>query len=283
MTVLANLNKIRCLFLACAIFFILLIPARAAEPLVPAANAANEYTVRTKDGVFISLKLLKNGRDAVIIICHGFYNSKENRWMKKTAAILSSKYDVIMLDMRGHGKSGGEYTWSAKEDMDIDAVVDYAISRGYKRIGMLAFSLGAASAIKSASERSEIGSMVLISCPYKFEAINYHFWEPSMLYDLADNFRCGWQGKGARGFNMFMRREKPIDSVRLIKDTPILFVHGDNDWVIKESHSKKLFEAARCPKKIEIIKGGMHAERLIESDPEGMKSLIAGWFDQTLK
>lgn len=240
-------------------------------------------TVYTKDKVPISIGSFRNGHPSVIVICHGFYNSKENRWMRKAAEALSLKYDVMMMDMRGHGKSGGRYTWSAKEDMDIDAVVDHAATLGYNNIGIMAFSLGAASAINSAALRKDIGSMVLISCPSKFEAINYHFWEPSMFCDLRDNISCGWQGKGARTTHLFIAKRKPIDSIRHIKDTPILFIHGDNDWVIKDSHSRKLFDAMQGPKRLEIISGGMHAERLIEFDTEGMMKLIIDWFDQTLR
>lgn len=270
-------------FVYCAITMLLMLAgmAQAGEAVATESLPTSEM-VYTKDKVPISLESLRSGHPSVIIICHGFYNSKENRWMRKVAEILSSKYDVMMLDMRGHGKSGGRYTWSAKEQMDIDAVVDRAVALGYKNIGIVAFSLGAASAINSAALRKDIGSMVLISCPSKFEEINYHFWEPSMFCDLKDNMDCGWQGKGARTTHLFMSKINPIDSIRLIKDTPILFIHGDNDWVIKDTHSQKLFNAMQGAKKFELVKGGMHAERLIESDPDGIMGLIVDWFDQTL-
>jgi pimeloyl-ACP methyl ester carboxylesterase len=250
---------------------------------IAASGTVESGTLYTSDNVSIAYDRYSSGFDSVIIVCPGFYNSKSNRWMRKTVDLLSSSYDVIAFDFRGHGKSGGKFTWSAKERLDLDAVLDYAKSLGYKRMGITAFSLGAAAAINAASDRSDIGSMVLISCPSKISMIDFHFWEPGMLSDLKDNIECGWEGKGARTGNMFLKKNDPIDMVGRIKKTPILFVHGDNDWVIKDRHSKRLYEATLTEKRLEIIKGGLHAERLIQFDPDGMKKLILDWFSRTLK
>ncbi len=104
-----------------------------------------------------------------------------------------------------------------------------------------------------------------------------------MLSDLKDNIECKWEGKGARIGNIFLHKDDPIDIIGRIKKTPILFIHGDHDWVIKDRHSRALYDAARAEKRLEIIKGGLHAERIIQSDPEGMKRLILDWFLKTLK
>ena len=239
--------------------------------------------LRTKDNVSIAYDRYKNGFDSVIIVCPGFYNSKENRWMKKTVELLSSRYDVIIFDLRGHGKSGGKFTWSAREDKDINAVLDYAKSEGYKDIGIVAFSLGAASSINAASKRDDIDSMVLISCPSSFRMIDYHFWKPEMFVDLWDNVECNWQGKGARASHIFIPKEKPIKTIGKIKHTPMFFIHGDKDWVIKDRHSRKLYDAAKTDKKIEIIKNGLHAERLVQFHADRMQKLMLDWFAKSFK
>lgn len=240
------------------------------------------HTLRAKDNTAVACELFKTGSDSVVIICPGFYNSKDNRWMRKTAEMVFSRYDAMIFDFRGHGKSEGLFTWSAKEDMDVDAVVNFAKSLGYRKIGILAFSLGAASALTAVARGNSVDSMVLISCPSNFNAIDFNFWEPGMFSDLKDNIECKWQGKGARTGNFFLAKTKPIESIKNIKNTPILLIHGKNDWVIKPRHSEKLFAAAATPyKKIEIIKGGLHAERLIQADPASMKNLIMGWFLET--
>lgn len=236
-------------------------------------------TLHTRDNVAIAYEHYKKGFDSVVIVCPGFYNSKKNRWMRKTAKMLSSEHDVIIFDLRGHGESGGKFTWSAKEHMDLEAVLGYAAAEGYKHIDILAFSLGAASAVNAASKRNDINRMVLISTPTSFRMIDFHFWEPGMFYDLKDNIESKWEGKGAKTTNIFIHKgEKPIDTIKEIKGTPILFIHGDRDWVIKPWHSERLYEAAGVDKKLEIIEGGFHAERLIQHHPGRMQELVLDWF-----
>ena len=113
--------------------------------------------------------------------------------------------------------------------------------------------------------------------------IDFHFWEPEMFADLKDNIDCKWEGKGALTCSILLPKKDPIDTIRNIGHTAILFIAGDKDWVIKDRHSKMLYSAASEPKRLEIIKGGGHAERLIQRYPLRMKDLILGWFTETIK
>lgn len=237
----------------------------------------------TKDGVKIAYEHFKNGFDSLVIICPGFFNSKANSAIRRSIELVADSRDVIIFDFRGHGQSGGKFTWTAKESLDLEAVLDHGVSCGYKKIGIIAFSLGAAVSIIVAAKRPEIKSMVLISAPYSFWDINYHFWEPEMLSDLKSMLDCKFEGKGVKMDHIFMDKERPMDRIPAVKDSAILFIHGAKDWVIKDYHSKKLYNSAMTyKKKIEIFNDGLHAERLIEQYPERMKELISSWFRETL-
>jgi len=253
-------------------------------PSLAQGGQITEGTLTTEDNISIAYSHYKNGFESVVIICPGYYNSKENRWMKKAAEILSEKYDVIIFDFRGHGESGGKYTWAALEHRDVDAVIDYTLSYGYKKIGILAFSLGGSAAINAVYEReSDVDAMVLISVPTSKKDVDFHFWEPGMLDDLFDNISSGWEGKGARTTSKVKPEITPLESIKKIKGLPLLFITGKNDWVVKPHHSKELFEAANEPKKLLIIKKSAHAERLIQKKPEEMRQAILGWFGESMK
>lgn len=246
-------------------------------------STSSAIRLSTRDNVGIACEYFKNGFDSLVIICPGFFNSKKNSGIREAIDIVIGSRDVIIFDFRGHGESGGKFTWTAKEPLDLEAVLDYAVGCGYKKIGILGFSLGSAISIIVAAKRPEIKSMVLISTPCNFWDIDYHFWEPEMLSDLKANLECNWEGKGARIDHIFMDKERPIDSMPAIKDTAILLIHGAKDWVIKDYHSKKLCDASRvAKKKLEIISDGLHAERIIEQYPERIKELVSEWFDKTL-
>jgi len=239
-------------------------------------------SLNTKDKVNLSFEHNRSGYRSLIVICPGFFNSKKNRWMRKTVELVSDCYDTFIFDFRGHGESSGKFTWSAKEYLDVEAVLDYVAGYKYNSIGILAYSLGAAASITAANKRKDVKAMVLVSCPFSFWQINYHFWQPEMLSDLKDNIDCDWEGKGARVGSLFRLKKKPINEIKKIKDIPILFIHGQRDWVIKDSHSQKLYAVVQGPKGIELIEDGLHAERMVQQNPERMKKLILNWFNQAL-
>lgn len=266
------------------IALLIMIMTPSIEAVAASADRKVSGILYTQDKEAIAYEHCKKGFNSVVIVCPGFYNSKKNRWMVKTVDLILPEHDVIIFDFRGHGDSSGKFSWSAKEDMDVDTVVDYVVAQGYKSIGILAFSLGAAASVNAAAQREDIDSMVLISCPSKFSAIDFYFWEPGMFSDLADNIACNWEGKGTRATNIFTAQlPKPIETITKIKHTAILFIHGDRDWVIKDRHSRKLYAAAQTYKRLEIIENGLHAERLIQLHPDRMKRLILDWFSETLK
>ncbi|MFA5093743.1 MAG: alpha/beta fold hydrolase [Candidatus Omnitrophota bacterium] len=246
-------------------------------------NSIIQKRLFASDGIEIAVEHFKDGHDSVVVICPGFFNSKKNSVIRRAIDIVGDSHGVIIFDFRGHGESGGKFTWTAKEPLDLKAVLDYAAGCGYKKIGLMGFSLGAAVSVIVAPERPEIKSMVLISAPYSFWDINFNFWQPEMFSDLKANMECSWEGKGAKMDHVFMEKNKPIDRISAIKGAAILLIHGAKDWVIKDYHSKKLFNSAAVyEKRLEIFNDGLHAERLIEQYPDRMKDLVSGWFRDTL-
>jgi pimeloyl-ACP methyl ester carboxylesterase len=241
--------------------------------------------LHTVDKIAIAYEHDQRGLGRLVIICPGFFNSMNNRWMRLTRQFLAQEFDTLVFDFRGHGKSSGRFTWSAREHLDLEAVLRYARDFNYPSIGILGFSLGAAVSINTLSHKGGVASMVLVSTPLGFWDINYHFWEPEMFSDLKDNFSCAWEGKGVRPGNLFLRKPRPLTRIKHIKNIPILFIHGTKDWIIKDYHSQKLFDAYEAPegaKKLALVEGGLHAERLIQQHRQEMENLILGWFAKTL-
>ena len=198
-------------------------------------NPALSGMLTTADGVGIAYEHFKNGRDSLVIICPGFFNSKSNGAIRLSIGLVADSHDVMIFDFRGHGESGGKFTWTAKEPLDLETILDYAVSQGYKKIGLMGFSLGAAISIIIAAKRPEVKSLVLVSAPAGFWRMDYNFWEPGMLSDLKANLECKWEGKGVRPGSIFLPKVRPIDRIAGIK-APMLFIHGDRDWVIKDYH-----------------------------------------------
>jgi len=236
-------------------------------------------TCTTRDGVGISCELYRGAdRQAVVIVCPGFFQSKQTATFQRLARALAERWDVLAMDFRGHGRSGGVYTFSAQEGADLEAVLRWAAGR-YQRLGILAFSLGAAVAINTLSRQAaRVRSLIAVSGPSVFEEIEFQFWTPeAMRTGLAG---CE-PGAGCRPGNPLMQKERPVDSVRRLA-VPVLFLHGVRDAIVGAAHSQRLYAAAPEPKQLELIDGSSHAEALFRDDPQGFLRLVEPWLTETL-
>ncbi len=244
-------------------------------------NGVLTSTTITSDGQKIYYDHYQYGHDKVIVVAHGFFNSRKAVLLQQLAQSLTDDYDVIMLDFRGHGQSSGLFYWTSKEYLDLEAILNF-VHQKYTKIGVVGFSLSAVTSIICAAKSNLMDSLVAVSAPTEFEKIEFHFWqldvENEILYNLFGNGRIG---KGVRPGPFWLNKEKPIYLVSRIS-IPIFYIHGDRDWLIKPWHSKALYTKTNSPKRLVIIKNGPHAEYLIRKNKEETLRLIKGWFKVTL-
>ena len=239
-------------------------------------------TLATVDRQKISFQHFKNGCQAVIIIAHGYYNSKQCVVLQQLTQAFGAEYDIFMFDFRGHGKSSGVFTWTSREGNDLRAALDF-IAGQYSKIGLIAFSMGAGVSINLLANDKRVDSFVCVSAPSDMPRIDYRFWaldwKKDAVYTLLDP--KGRIGKGVRPGPFWLAKERPIDNVGKIT-IPIMFIHGSRDWVIRPWHSEALFQKAGGMKKIISIKNGPHAEYLMRDYPGQFVAEVKNWFFDTL-
>lgn len=244
------------------------------------ASAHKEHAT-TSDGIQVCFDRYAGGHSKVVIIAHGFFNSKGSVLLKSLAQELSDEYDCIVMDFRGHGETRGLFHWTSKEYLDLEAVLKFA-RQHYQKTAVIGFSLGAATSLIAASKFDLIDSVIAVSPPTVLEKIEYHFWNLDVENDLLYNiFKDGKIGKGVRPGPFWMAKEKPIAIVGNIK-VPVCFIHGGADWLIHPWHSAALFEKTRAVKNIAIIKDGPHAEYLLRKNKDEFIRLVRDWLGQTL-
>ncbi len=239
-------------------------------------------TLLTSDKHKIAYYHYKNKHDRLVIIAHGFYNSKDSILLQQLAKSLSAEYDIFMFDFRGHGKSSGLFSWLSKEEEDLKAVFDYLKGK-YAQKGMVAFSLGGSATINFLAEKKAVDSLVCVSVPSEFEKIDYRFWELDWQDDVVYTLfsKKGKIGKGIRPGPFWLKKKKPIKNIEKI-NVPVLYIHGEKDWVIKPWHSKKLYAKTTSRKRLVIIKGGPHAEYLMKDSSKQFIAEVKQWFKDTL-
>ncbi|MFH1459897.1 MAG: alpha/beta fold hydrolase [Candidatus Omnitrophota bacterium] len=238
--------------------------------------------VLTLDAKQIHYDHYQAGNQAVVIIAHGFFNSKSSDLIQALIKNLYQwKVDVIAFDFRGHGKSDGLFYWTSREYHDLKAIIKFAREK-YSRIGLIGFSLGAATSIIALTRSKSVHSCICISTPTEFNKIDYHFWdldiENDIFYTLAGK---GSKGKGVRPGPFWLKKDKPIKLVCRL-NIPIFYIHGDADWVIKKNHSELLYKRTKSKKQLLIIKKGPHAEYLLRKNEKELMENIKQWFEETL-
>ncbi len=237
-------------------------------------------TVLTHDRIRIAFDWYAHASRTAIIVCPGFFQSKQARSFQRMSQAFTDRYDVVCMDFRGHGRSGGWYTFSSRESADLEAVLEWMQER-YTAVGLIGFSMAGAIAITTLSQRRwpVVRSLISVSAPSTFDRIEFKWWHPQAIWTGCQALG---PGTGCRPGSPFLPKPRPLDLVAQLP-VPTLFVHGTRDPIVGHQHSKRLYAAAREPKRLAIIDRGRHAEFLFRDDPQRFMQLVNGWWDQTLQ
>lgn len=102
-----------------------------------------------------------------MVVVHGLGSRKENH-ADFGAAVAAAGMAALVLDLRGHGESGGEL--GAGASADVAAGLDHLAARGHRPLGLRGSSLGGLLALHAAREHPGVGAVVAI-CPARPEAL----------------------------------------------------------------------------------------------------------------
>ena len=189
--------------------------------------------------------------------------------------MFAKNFDVISFDFRGHGKSGGMFTFTARELMDIDAVIRFVRKSKYKKIYLAGFSLGAAMSIIYTSKSRYIDKVIAVSAPTEFDKIENQMWKKEAWGETFKKFELD-RFASIRPYPIPLKKINPIDVVGKIK-VPTLFVAGEKDPTVHPWHTKELYEKATCTKEYKEYKDGCHAEDLFLHYEEDFSKLCTDW------
>ena len=213
---------------------------------------AEEVSFTTSDGVSLAGWWLDNpGSRSVVICCHGHRSNKADM-LGIGPGLWRAGHNVLLFDFRGNGDSGnGRQSLAHYEQADLTAALDWvARSHPGTRIAVMAFSMGASTAILTAARDPRIEALVLDS-PFATMsgviAANYRRYRlPGDLLlpvaDLVNRVFCGYAFKQVR----------PVDAMSSLSPRPVLLLHGTKDRIIPYEHARQLAKAAG-PGKVELV------------------------------
>jgi dipeptidyl aminopeptidase/acylaminoacyl peptidase len=218
-----------------------------------------EVTFATADGLRLRGWFIPADRpDApAIIYAHGSGNDQRSG-LYLVPLLHQAGYHILLFSFRNHGRSehrGIGLTYGDGESQDVDAAVRFLReAKGIARIGVIGYSIGAASAILSAARNPSIGAVVAIA-PYTCTPELWSGSRPKFIPPFVSTIAL-WLASRWKGFSD--AETCPVKVVRQIAPRPLLLIHGTQDRYIPYSHSQRLFEAASAPKSLWLINGATH-------------------------
>ena len=227
------------------------------------------YNYDKKEYVYINsfdnLKLhgykIKNNSSKWAITVHGYTNNAE--YMSPYAyKYYTLGYNLLMPDLRGHGKSEGNYIGMGWHDrLDILKWIEFILKEDKEaEILLHGVSMGAATVMMVSGEDLPPNVKVII------EDCGYTSAKNQLSYKLKSMFKlpsfpfinlCSLICKIKA--NYFISEASAIKQVEKSK-VPILFIHGDKDKFVPFYMLNKLYDACKAPKDKLIVKEAGHAK-----------------------
>lgn len=233
----------------------------------------------TKDNIKIAANYYHNGFDSVVIIAPGWCMTKDSKSFVEIANSFLDNFDVISFDFRGHGKSKGLYTFGAKEESDMDEVIKFAKAKGYKKVFVIGFSLGAMIALIHQAKYNNADRTIFVSVPCDFDKIENKMWKKEAWEETFKKFELS-RFLSIRPYLIPLKKEKPADEIKKLK-IPSLFLAGKKDPTVCFWHTEKLYNLAECEKDFVLYENGIHSEDLFLYDKKGFSSLCLNWFQKS--
>jgi alpha-beta hydrolase superfamily lysophospholipase len=245
-------------------------------------GAAEEVDVMARDGIRLHSWLFRSpGAEASVIVLHGHGGNKHT--LLPLAHFLFPRYNVLLLDHRGHGESAGVRTTIGYEErLDVHGAVDLLLERGLGPVGIYGMSMGGATAILAAAEDARIAAVAADS-PYA--RLRWAVQQSAVLrgYPSFLTPAIAYLGCLTTALHLRYRMQAfdPVEVVERMAPRPLLLMHGVEDEIVPVASAHALFERAGEPKELWLIEGLKHC-RALEEAYEPFKARVIDFFDRYL-
>lgn len=239
-----------------------------------AAKKWERAEVTTQDGYQLVGTYIKNpvNTDKAVIILHGLY---QNRAMSMDYVPLYQKlgFNILLVDLRGHGQSGGQMTWGKKETGDIDKWMDYLKNiKNNNKIGIHGVSLGGSYALLHSGSNAPIKADFYVEDSAYDDLAHIYREKLREFFQLPrDNLVIGVLWRYCQ-LSMYWHTKETMADLSPIRavvkaQAPILFLHSGADTLIPEKSLQKLYKATPSYKEYYVFPNAAHAVS-ISNNPE---------------
>lgn len=202
----------------------------------------------------------KSAKTALLV--HGYTDNSIRMLMIGHVYHHNLDYNLLLPDLRAHGKSGGDYIQMGwKDRLDVIKWIDVAkgIYGDTTKMVLHGISMGAATTMMTSGEELADNVKCFVEdCGYTSvwdefsHKLKADFGLPAFPLMHATSFYCdmkeGWNFKEA----------SPLEQIKKCK-LPMLFIHGDKDVYVPTWMVYDLYEAKQGDKELWVVPGVGHA------------------------
>jgi alpha-beta hydrolase superfamily lysophospholipase len=220
-----------------------------------------------------------------VVVLHGI-RDRMNSMLGVGQWLSRQGYQVVLMDMRGHGRSSGRYlTYGVREGEDLVQALrelrDRGIVRG--RVAIFGPSYGGAVAIQAAAGDAAVSTVITVCTFTRLRDVvpgyvNHYLPLVGRLIPSTTVDNAVTRAGELAGFDA-----DDADSVAAMAGlrVPVLLVHGGNDRKIPLSHARRLLAAAPDGSELLIIDGANH-DNILADESGQLRTKVQGWLHQHL-
>lgn len=223
------------------------------------SNYSDKY-IESYDKLQLHSYVVSQNSNKWAIVVHG-YGGSGKLMSDKSKYFYDMGYNVLIPDLRGHGKSEGDYIGMGwKDRLDIISWINFIIKENPNaEIVLHGTSMGAATVLMTSGENLPSNVKAIVAdCAYTsaWDEFSYqletYLKVPSSyilnVTNMVTKLKAGYSLKEASALECVKKAT-----------VPILFIHGDKDKFVPYSMMDKLYDATISPKEKLTIEGGEHA------------------------
>ena len=221
-----------------------------------------------------------------IIFVHGIGGVRSgDKAVDLASRLIGLGFNVLMFDLRAHGSSeGNRVSGGFFERQDARGAFDYIVERGVspERIGVIGFSMGAATALLGVSEEPRIQALVVDS-PYAnaSDLIAHETARKTPFPEwLVPVFIPSAKLLANLLYDIDFGALVPEEAVSRLS-YPILVIRGTADERIPFDHSVRIHEAAHPDSSIWLVQEVDHVDAFL-TYPEEYVERVVTYFDERL-
>jgi uncharacterized protein len=212
----------------------------------------HDVAIEMGDGTRVAGWSLPSSNGAVIIFIHGTAGNRKEL-LPVALSLEEHGYGALLLDMPGHGESGGRADWGVSSQIAVERAIDLALKGdGVRRIAIFGYSMGSCIAVQVATRERRVNALVLLAAYTNLADELRHKYQSRVPF--LDEF--GVLATRTAGVNVGAMRT--LDLLKISASRPVLFIAGTADRSIPVSMPLALFQATHEPKELWLVEGANH-------------------------